>query len=338
MLKKAAIFVLGCFLSAGWILGQSREFRVRAVKIEGDVIIDGVLDEEIWDKAPVVSDYIQFEPNRGAPASVRTEARILYDNTHIYFGFVCYDPDPDKIVLGTSRRDQLLMGTDSVTVTLDTYHDKRTGYYFRTNIRGVQHDGSISDNGRVADVNWDGIWKSAGAKTEYGWSAEMAIPLATIKFKRGKDQTWGFQTSRYFPRNLEKSFWFGPVEDYRKMSEMGILAGLDLEQTGNKMQIIPHVLTRLQEKNRAEFEAGLDARYDFTPSLSGHLTVNPDFATVEADQEQINSDPIRTQSSRKEKFFPGRKPYLSTADPVVLFPTDCRYLRWSQSLRQGWWK
>jgi len=303
MLKKAAIFVLGCLLSAGWVLGQSEEFRVRALKIDDTIVIDGVLDEGIWEKATVVSDYIQFEPNRGDPASVRTEARILYDNTHIYFGFVCYDPDPGKIVLGTSRRDGLLMGTDSVTVTLDTYHDSRTGYYFRTNIRGVQHDGRVSDNGRVADVNWDGIWKSAGAKTEYGWSAEMAIPLATIKFNRGKDQIWGFQTSRYFPRNLEKSFWFGPLEDYRKMSEMGILAGLDLEQAGKKLQIIPHVLTRLQEKEKAEFEAGLDARYDFTPSLSGHLTVNPDFATVEADQEQINLTRFELNLPEKRNFF-----------------------------------
>jgi len=303
MRAKVLLCVLGCLLSAGWVLGQSREFRIRALKVDDPITVDGVLDEAVWKTAPVVSDYIQFEPNRGEPASVRTEARILYGDTHIYFGFVCYDPDPDKIVLGTSQRDGLLMGTDSVTVTLDTYHDRRSGYYFRTNIRGVQHDGRVSDNGRVADINWDGIWKSSGARTEYGWSAEMAIPFTTLKFNRGKDQTWGIQTSRYYPRNLEKSFWYGPLEDYRRMSEMGILAGLDLEHAGKKMQIIPHMLTRFQERNNAQFEAGLDGRYDFTPSLSGHLTVNPDFATVEADQEQINLTRFELNLPEKRNFF-----------------------------------
>jgi len=303
MRGKVLLSVLVCLLSAEWILGQSREFRIGALKVDDPIAVDGVLDEAVWKTAPVVSDYIQFEPNRGEPASVRTEARILYDDTHIYFGFVCYDPDPDKIVLGTSQRDELLMGTDSVTVTLDTYHDRRSGYYFRTNIRGVQHDGRVSDNGRVADINWDGIWKSSGARTEYGWSAEMAIPFTTLKFNRGKDQTWGLQTSRYYPRNLEKSFWYGPLEDYRRMSEMGILAGLDLEHAGKKLQIIPHMLTRFQERNDAQFEAGLDGRYNFTPSLSGHLTVNPDFATVEADQEQINLTRFELNLPEKRNFF-----------------------------------
>jgi len=233
---------------------------------------------------------------------VRTEVRIVYDDSHIFFGFKCYDPEPDKLVLGT-RRDGLLMGTDSVTVMLDTFHDMRTAYYFRTNPLGVQHDGRVSDNGRVADTNWDGVWKSAGVRIPEGWSAEIAIPLTTIKHRSGSNQTWGFQTSRYFPRNLEKSFWTGPLEDYRKMDGNGTLNGIDLTQSIRHLQVIPHVISRFEEGEKTDFEAGLDARYDFNSSISSHLTINPDFATVEADQEQVNLIRFELNLPEKRNFF-----------------------------------
>jgi len=264
--------------------------------------IDGRLDEPCWRDAPLLTDFIQFEPAKGAPSSVRTEVRVAYDDTHLYFGFLCYDPEPEKMVLGT-RRDGLLMGTDSVSVTLDTFHDKRTAYYFRTNPLGVQHDGRISDNGRVADLNWDGVWRSAGDRIPEGWSAEIAIPLSTVKHRTGRDQTWGIQSSRYFPRNLEKSFWTGPLEDYRKMDGNGTLTGLNLESESRRLEIIPHVITRFEEGETAGLEAGLDARYDLTPSISGHMTLNPDFATVEADQEQVNLTRFELNLPEKRNFF-----------------------------------
>jgi len=227
---------------------------------------------------------------------------VLYDDTNIYFGFRCWDPEPEKLVLGTGR-DNLRMGTDSVDILLDTFHDMRTGYYFRTNPLGVQHDGLISDNGRVADTTWDGVWQSAGSRIPDGWSAEMAIPFSTVKHRVGKDQTWGFQASRYLPRNLEKSFWTGPLEDYRKMDGNGALTGLDMSKGARRLELIPHLLTQFEEREKTSVEAGLDARYDFKPSLSGHLTINPDFATVEADQEQINLTRFELNLPEKRNFF-----------------------------------
>ncbi len=271
-------------------------------KVQKPPVIDGRLDDDAWKEAPVLSDFIQFEPDKGAPATVRTEVRVLYDDTHIYFGFKCWDPDPDKIVLGTAR-DGLRMGTDSVDVLVDTFHDMRTGYYFRTNPLGVQHDGLVSDNGRVADTTWDGVWQSEGAWIPEGWSAEMAIPLSTVKYREGEDQTWGFQTSRYLPRNLEKSFWTGPLEDYRKMDGNGTLTDLDLLAPSRRLELIPHLLTQFEKEGKTQVETGLDARYDFTPSLSGHLTVNPDFATVEADDEQVNLTRFELGLPEKRQFF-----------------------------------
>jgi hypothetical protein len=263
--KRALIVLLGCLIFWGWSFAHTAEFRVRTQRAVSPPRIDGVLEESVWKNAPAVTDFIQFEPHKGAPASVKTITAVLYDDNYIYFGFTCLDPEVGKLELGTGRRDNLEMGTDSVMVLIDTFYDRRTAYYFRTNLSGVQHDGRVSDNGRTADVTWDGIWKSAGARTEWGWSAEMAIPLTTLKFKRGNDQTWGFQTGRYYPRNFEKSFWAGPLEDYRKISDIGILTGLELEESGKRLQVIPHVLSRIEEKEKAEVEAGLMRAMIFHP-------------------------------------------------------------------------
>ncbi|UCE42759.1 MAG: carbohydrate binding family 9 domain-containing protein [Candidatus Aminicenantes bacterium] len=300
---KKSIFAVIVLLNLIWpSFADNQLFMALPKKILSQPRIDGLLDETAWSEAPLVTDFIQFEPQKGNPATVRTEVRIAYDDNHIYFGFKCYDPEPDKLVLGT-RRDGLLMGTDSVTVMLDTFHDMRTAYYFRTNPLGVQHDGRVSDNGRVADTNWDGIWESAGILIPEGWSAEIAIPLTTIKHRAGSNQTWGFQTSRYFPRNLEKSFWTGPLEDYRKLDGNGTLNGLDLTRSALRLQFIPYGISRFEEGKKTALEAGLDARYDFTPSVSSHLTVNPDFATVEADQEQVNLTRFELHLPEKRNFF-----------------------------------
>lgn len=297
-----------CFLCL-WLLfkpllvGEDfSRFTVAAQKIQTPPQLDGILDDEVWKNVPVLTDFIQFEPHKGEPASVRTEVRILYDDNNLYVGFLCFDPEPEKVVLGT-RRDRLLMGVDSACITVDTFHDKRAAYYFRTNPLGVQHDGRVSDNGRVADVNWDGVWESAGATVPEGWSAEIAIPFSTVKFKPGENQTWGLQTSRYFPRNLEKSFWTGPLEDYRKMDGNGTLTGLDLQASQHRPIFIPYAMSGLQQGADTEWRLGMDARYNFTSAISGHLTINPDFATVEADVEKINLTRFELNLPEKRNFF-----------------------------------
>jgi len=290
------------FLWQGLICSQFEKFTVAAVRTEIPPVIDGILDDEVWKNAPSVSDFIQFEPDKGKPASVRTVAKILYDNDYIYVAFLCYDPEPEKIEL-EARRDRLMMGVDSVTVDLDTFNDDRTMYYFRTNPLGVQHDGRVTDNGLIADTNWDGIWKSAGARIEEGWSAEMAISFTAVKFQSGKNRTWGIQFSRYFPRRFEKNFWTGPFEEYKKVSVNGSLTGLDLEMTKKKIEIIPHSISRIQESEKTGFEAGLHASYAFSQSISGYLTINPDFSTVEADREQVNLTRFELHLPEKRNFF-----------------------------------
>jgi len=300
---KNTLVLLVVFLLAESAPCQRATFSIPSKKAETAPVIDGMVDDEAWKDAPSVGDFIQFEPDKGEPASVKTVAKVLYDDSYIYVAFICFDPDPENIQLGMNRRDGLAMGADSVMVDLDTFDDDRSSYYFRTNLLGVQHDGRVTDNGRVADINWDGTWKSAGARTKEGWSAEIAIPLTTVKFQSGKNRTWGIQFARYFPRRFEKSFWTGPLEDYRKVSVLGSLTGLDLVMTRRKLEMIPHVIAKVAENERTEIEAGLDASYAFSQSISGYLTINPDFATVEADREQINLTRFELNLPEKRNFF-----------------------------------
>jgi len=300
----AALIAALSLAHAGLLFSKDSEFVIPGKATKTPPVIDGILDDDVWQNAPWVSDFIQFEPDKNQPASLKTVVRVLYDEEAIYIGFFCYDPDPDKIVLGMNKRDALAMGTDTVTVSLDTFFDKRTAYYFRTNPAGVQHDGRISENGRVADTQWDGIWQSAGAMVDEGWTAEIRVPMETMKYKPGRGVTWGIKVSRYIPRRFEKSFWSEPLLDtYRKVSTYGALNGLNLEQTANRAQFIPHAISKFEQGGESEFSAGIDARYDLLRFISSHLTINPDFATVEADSERVNLTRFELSLREKRNFF-----------------------------------
>jgi hypothetical protein len=277
--------------------------EVRALKIAEPVTIDGDLVEPAWGKAPVAAEFIQFAPERGRPASLETTVRILFDGTSIYLGFTCRDPEPDRIAASQSKRDSDLRVDDAVAVCLDTFLDRRNCYYFMTNLAGTQFDGRIVDNGLTTDLTWDGVWKSAGRRTENGWTAELAVALSSLKYKPGRDAAWGLSLGRFIPRRLESNFWTGPFESPFKVAQYGTLTGLDLAAAEDRVQIIPHIIGKLQEGEAADAELGLDARYAISQSISANLTVNPDFATVEADQEQVNLTRFELSLPEKRNFF-----------------------------------
>lgn len=304
MMKRSIMLVTASFLCWSAVFARHESYTLRAEKTTERLVIDGIPNETAWQTAPLVDAFTQFEPHKGAPASLPTTAKVLYNDEYVYFAFVCIDPEPDKIIVGRNKRDGLQMGVDSVTVSLDTFHDGRSAYYFRTNVLGVQHDGRIGENGRVADTLWDGIWISAGARNEEGWSAEFAIPFRHIKYNPGNNRSWGIKLSRYIPRRMEKSFWTKPITDsYRKVSTYCTLTGLNLKASGDKLEVIPYAITRFQSDGPAHADIGVDARYNFSQNTSGHLTVNPDFATVEADVEQVNLTRFELNLPEKRNFF-----------------------------------
>jgi len=302
-LKKFS-FTLLCLLifSVTGLIGSVKKTLV-PVKIEGQLTIDGKLQESEWETTSSATDFIQFEPKKGEPANFKTKIKVLYNDTFIYFGVVCYDPNPKKITARLTKRDSDLEEDDSIGIGLDTFKDGRTAYYFFTNPLSTQSDGRLSDNGRTADSTWDAEWKSKAEINPEGWTAEFAIPFSILKFNPGENKNWGLGLVRTIPRKLEQDTWTGPVEAITRVSQFGILKGLNLVKAKKKIKVIPHMISRFEEDKKAKVTGGVDTRYAISQNISSDLTVNPDFATVEADQEQINLTRFELQLPEKRNFF-----------------------------------
>ena len=302
-MKKLISILLCVLFSSSFLASQWKSKELLGVKIDSPIKVDGVLDEPIWESAPEASDFIQLQPEKGNPASERTVAKVLFDDKYVYFGFWCYDSEPEKIVGRMTKRDTDIRSDDSVYILIDTFYDRRTCYYVSTNLLGTQWDGRITENGRTFNATWDGIWKSGAHRTDFGWTAEFAIELSSIKYKPGENKTWGLSLGRGIPRKLEFSFWTGPLESAYKVSLFGELKGLNLKKAEKKIQIIPHIISKAQEGQKTTAEVGVDARYAFSQTVSGNVTINPDFATIEADQEVINLTRFETYLTEKRNFF-----------------------------------
>jgi len=295
---------LGFYLIPLFIMGAKAPTKqVHALAVTSTIAVDGKLSEGVWRKASVAKDFIQFEPRRGQPARFSTEVRFLLSRTHLYVGVRCQDPEPARIAASRTRRDSDLYDDDCIGIGLDTFHDKRTAYYFFTNPLGAQMDGRLADNGRTTDDAWDAEWLCAAGRTDTGWSAEMAIPLESIKFSPGRDRTWGLGIVRVIPRLMERDTWTGPVEADTRVSQFGELRRLDLPATGRRLTLIPYAATRIQQQRKTRVEAGLDARVALSRNASLDATVNPDFATVEADEEEINLTRFELSLQEKRRFF-----------------------------------
>lgn len=275
--------------------------ELRAGRASAPPVIDGdVLDAE-WSGAAVANSFIQYEPQRGAPSSVRSQALLLHDAVNLYVAYRAWDSDP--ITAQLTRRDAELLRDDAVVLVLDTTLDRRSGYYFITNALGTQADGRIADDGRSADSSWDAPWQSAVRRTDYGWSAEFKIPLSSIRYAAGDNRTWGVNFGRSRRRTLELSFWSGPLDHQWRVSQAGRLAGLTVPPPIDRLQVVPYGLARLQEGTTSDWDAGIDARYALTPTTAIYGTVFPDFATIEADQEQVNLTRFEVSLREKRQFF-----------------------------------
>ena len=207
MYRMILIFtVLLAFLCASPLFSQqSEELEVRAARAEEPISVDGKLDELAWQKAQVIDNLTQREPQEGKPITEPTEIRILYDDEYLYIGVICTDSQPDRIVASEMRRDAPLQDNDYFEIYLDTYHDHRNATYFMTNPLGARRDALISEEGSRINWDWDGLWYSKTRRDEQGWTIEIAIPFYTLRFKATDVQIWGVNFGRHIARKREEA-------------------------------------------------------------------------------------------------------------------------------------
>ena len=292
--------------------------RLAAKVVTGRIVIDGQLDEPDWTGAPVATDFIQSEPREGEPASEETIVRVLYDKANLYVGFVGRDPNPAGIIVNELKKDFSSRSADIFVVTLDTFHDGRNSYIFGVNAGGARWDGQSTNDGRELNANWDGLWYVRASVSETGWTAEMAIPFRSLRFRDADPQIWGINFLRRIRRRNEDSYW-SPIPRFynvMRVSLSGALEGLTGVRPGSDLRIKPFVLGSGGESTRTtvdgEFDGGVDIKYGVTSGLTWDFTVNTDFSQVEADEQQVNL-------TRFSLFFPEKRDFFLENSGVFQF-------------------
>lgn len=275
--------------------------------------INGILEDDAWDLVEWGGDYIEFQPDENTPPSHQTKFKILYDSKNLYIGVRCYDSEPDKIVKRLSRRDGF--DGDWVEFNIDSYFDKRTAFSFTITAAGVKGDEFISNNGNNWDPSWNPIWYAKAHVDDEGWTAELRIPLSQLKFGRAEEQVWGFQSTRRFFRDEERSLWQRkPIDQPGWVSEFGELHGLKNIQPQKQLEIQPYTVAKTEtyeaeegnpfrDGSESDITAGLDAKIGITNDLTLDLTVNPDFGQVDADPSAIALDGFQIFFQERRPFF-----------------------------------
>ena len=287
--------------------------RMSAHRTSEEIKVDGVFDEPVWQSVEPIRQLYQIQPDQGEPATEASEIRILYDDKKLYFGFIFYD-EMDKIVANDMRRDSPgLRSNDYGFLLLDTYNDRRNAVFFRFTPVGGMEDTAVSNSGGSLNTSWDIVWECRCRINEDHWTAEIAIPFSQLRFERSNVMNWGLNFGREIARKQEIDAWneapktYGGLAKYRT-AYFGTLEGIEGITPSRHLELLPYVLPGASygsstEETEGVFEAGVDFKYGVTPNLTADLTVNTDFAQVEADQEQVNL-------TRFSLFFPEQRPFF----------------------------
>ena len=312
------------------------EKQIKAQYLSTEPEIDGnILSESLWNKILPIKNLTQIKPRFGEPASEKTEIRIAFSDKMLFLGVVCFDSEPGKIVVSDSRRDSDLNDEDSFLFIIDTYNDQQNGFLFGTNPNGMEYDAQIDNEGEGnfntnrqqggviggTNFNWDASWEVKTKKGDYGWSAEFAIPLNSLRFKPGKNKIWGINFQRNISKNSETVFWASlPIGfEIKRLSLAGKMIGINLKNPKN-LKIIPYSLIQRTNNNinkskNTNFNKGVDLKYSLTPGLTLDLTYNTDFAQVEVDDQQINIDRFNLFFPEKRSFFLENAGQFSVGSP-----------------------
>jgi hypothetical protein len=291
---------------------------------QGQITIDGRIDEAAWAAAKPITDLIQSTPDEGKPPSQKTEIRILYDEAALYIAARMYDSLGAKGVRSAlARRDQVMNGdnnltSDRIAFVFDTFRDKNSRTWFELNPDGVKGD---HQNG---DASYDPVWEGATKIDSLGWTAEFRIPFSQLRFSRAANQVWGMQIWREVNRRAEQDMWaFWRSNEYGGPAYFGTLEGIKITSQPRQVELVPYVTTRSKlervqpgdpyhSTNEMLYRAGGDVKLNLTSNLTLDGTVNPDFGQVEVDPAVVNLSVFETTFDEKRPFFVSNSQYFST--------------------------
>lgn len=288
------------------------EKTVRAVRTNGPITIDGLLEEDVW-KGEGCSGFTQNEPNDGEEPTEKTVVWVAYDEEALYVAARLYDSEPEAITSRLGRRDDFVE-SDWFIFAVDPYYDRRTGFQFAVNPAGSIVDWSLY-NDEWKDTTWDGVWDWKTEIDEQGWTAEIRIPFNQLRFTRKEEYVWGVNFRRLINRKNERvSFVWVSKEDSGYVSRFAKLVGIHEIHPGRHIEFFPYSVGHaqfspqepgnpFQTGQRYLGNAGFDIKVGLKSNLTLDLTINPDFGQVEVDPAVINLSAFETYYSEKRPFF-----------------------------------
>jgi len=296
--------------------GEGRA-TVRAVRVSQPLRIDGALDEMLYRDVRSMSEFIQVEPEGGQAATERTEAWVAFDDDYVYVSFRVWDSHMETLIATEMRRDSTnnWQGNDLVSFIFDTFYDRRSSFTFTMNPLGGRSDGTMV-NDRQYSSDWNPVWETKAGRFDGGWTVEAAVPFKSLRYQPGTTQVWGFNAMRV-KRSKNEISTLARVPPARGQSGFqqaqfaASLVGIAAPRSGANLDLKPYAISSLTTDrvatprvlNDPEAEAGLDVKYAVTQGLVADLTVNTDFAQVEADEQQINL-------TRFSLFFPEKRDFF----------------------------
>jgi hypothetical protein len=311
--------------------------ELKAVRVKQSPKIDGSLSDPAWQLAIPFTNFRMVEPHPNQDPTEKTELKILYDDSNLYIGVLCYDSEPGRIAANSLAHDsageQQGMGyqhvpqgpsDDLIRVLLDPFQDKRTAYIFFVNPRGARGEGLVS--GGNASLNWDGIWEAESRILKNGWSAELRIPFKTISFKPGLT-VWGINVERTVARKQETIRLSGTNRDsiFNNPMEAAGLEGIEGVKQGKGITFRPYGLASTQNSRLepggydSKLEGGFDIYKNFTPNLVGVFSYNMDFAETEVDERRINL-------TRFPLFFPEKRMFFLEGSETFNFSSSISFV------------
>ena len=293
--------------------------ELRAFRISGAAPrIDGRLDDETWNGAPGIDDFVQDDPDNMRPPTERTVVKIAYDDRYLYIAAHCYTRTPSQIRAGLGRRDNF-PPSDVLEFGFDPRHDHLTAYVFKVNPSGVQSDITFFDD-TSSNSDYDAVWEVATQVTAEGWDAEFRIPFSQMRFSvpAGVGTVWGLQVRREIQHRGEVDRWVPrPRGQQGQVSRYGHLIFDDRLAPPRRLEFLPFSLGRLENRNdrpsRGAVDAGFDLRMGLGTAATISATVNPDFGQVEADPAVLNL-------SIFESFFPEKRPFFLEDSRIFVLP------------------
>jgi hypothetical protein len=254
--------------------GERKSFQIQ--RTDSPPVIDGILDDAVWEDAAFVDDFHQTAPSNGAPATERTVVRVTYDDEYLYIAANLQDSEPTAIQAKQLIQGKMFYSDDRFWVTIDSFNSKRNDYFFQVNANGIRRDALRENNARFIE-EWAAIWHAESQVHENGWSTEIAIPFKSVSFAPESD-TWGINFGRGIVRKQEYDLW-SSYERQDWPAYGGEVTGIGEIEQGLGLDVVPSVnasqsrdLALGEETNG--LEPSLDIRYRITPSLSATFTLN----------------------------------------------------------------